>query len=123
MLDLWYTAQDSKLGEQMHEKKFRWKLKNGNSVMLWEDVWYQNCALKSKFAKLYKLTLQHLEDSMFIDIWECYVHTGEAFSIRELRGWEVEEVRELESVLKTVNLNSKSDELIWKTEIALFSTD
>lgn len=91
--------------------------------MLWEDVWYQDCALKTKFSRLYQLTKwQHLEVSMFLDIWGCYDHIGEAFWNLKLRGWEVYEVMELESILKTMKLNSKVDELIWKPGNATFTS-
>lgn len=59
---------------------------------------------------------------MFLDIWECNEHTREAFWNRKLRGKEVDEVMELESILKTVKLNGKADEVIWKPENASFTT-
>lgn len=60
---------------------------------------------------------------MFLDIWDCYKHDGETFWNRKLRGWEVDEVRELDFILKSVKLNGKKDELIWNPSKAPFTTN
>lgn len=103
----------------MQASNFWWKVNNGSSVLFWEDIWFQDCELKLRFGRLYKLSkCKHIE----VGIWDCYEHTGEAFWNRKLRGWEVEEIIELECILKTIKLNGKADELIWKPGNASFST-
>lgn len=46
----------------MQASNFWWKVNKGSSVLFWEDIWFQDCELKLRFGRLYKLSkCKHIE--------------------------------------------------------------
>jgi len=39
------------------EDRVKWELGNGKGILLWEDIWVGNVALKGKYPRLFSLSI------------------------------------------------------------------
>lgn len=111
--DIISVQKNSWIENQVKHKNHKWKVQNGDLVLFWEDIWHNDKPLKCRFPRLYQLsTLKFQVLRIMVDLWSCYNHEEELFWSRKLRPWELEELKILDSVITSIQLNSKEDSLI-----------
>lgn len=123
MRDLVNTQESTQLGSQLKHINFKWKIRNGDLTLFWEDSWYEGQPLLEKFQKLYQLSnLKNQVVRNLVDLWSSYDHDGLVFWSKSLRSWELEEVKLLGKIISSINLKAKEDLLIWIPSGKKFST-
>ncbi|XP_074369609.1 zinc finger BED domain-containing protein RICESLEEPER 2-like [Apium graveolens] len=64
----------------------KWEVFDGESTLLWKDLWYQDKPLLEKFSRLYSIPkLKHKEIRVIKVLWDCYDRDGEVFWTTKLR--------------------------------------
>lgn len=73
-------ASSSGLKEYLGVESFMWQIKDGDSVLFWEDLWLNEGTLMSIFPRLYKISnLKHIIVGAFKDLFDCYHFHGKVF--------------------------------------------
>lgn len=91
-----------------------WKIRNGEKALFWEDCWVEKIPLKFKFRKLYQiLTLKENSVHDFVQKWTKHPFAGKMFWSRNLRSWELDELQQIDKILKEVSLCTGNDQLFW----------
>ncbi|XP_063941514.1 uncharacterized protein LOC135149664 [Daucus carota subsp. sativus] len=107
------------LKDKISSRSFKWKLKNGKSVLFWEDRWFENKILKDVFKRLYHLS--NLKDITVHDMVDCWRNSKENSGFdkwtRKLRQWELEEEGKLEAIIQSIIFLKGEDELLWSENL------
>lgn len=103
------------LREKLSQDNFAWKLKNGKTILFWEDRWSGKSSIKDTHPKLYKLST--LKEISVSEVFECWkgndISTSCQFWSRPLRPWEMEEASKIGDLVRTITLAKDKDEMIW----------
>lgn len=104
------------------KEQFQWNLGKGNSILFWEDTWIDSMPLDTRCPRLYRIS--NLKFSRVKDIMELgnEILLEPIYWNRNLKGWEWEQVRELQNILDNVNLVDRHDYIIWKPVEGHYST-
>ena len=93
---------------------FKWKLKSGEGVLFWEDIWNGDVPFKDKFKKSYSISkLTCTSVLKFTSVWLNPNNSQEELWKRRLRDWEVEEVESLSEVVSRIRFLPGKDILFW----------
>lgn len=88
---------------------YKWITGNGLKALFWEDLWYGNQTLMSKFPRLYCLSSwKHLVIAEFIERWNSEERRCQRWS-RPLRVWEKEKEEELQVIISGTTLLDRQD--------------
>lgn len=111
------------IGPELMHNKFKWEVNNGDLALFWEDIWFEDQPLLTRFQKLFHLSkLKNQVVRNFVDLWCCYDHLSDVFRSRELRPWEIDELDKLDSIISPIRLNAREDILVWISSGKKFST-
>lgn len=112
--DLVDLQNNSAIGPNLSFNNFSWLVKNGNSVLFWEDIWLDGILLKDTFKRLYRISnLKEVEVRVFYDLWDCYDHKSNVFWKRSLRSSDEDDLLSMENIIKGISLSSPPDKFIW----------
>ena len=93
---------------------FKWKLRSGEDILFWEDIWNGDIPLKDKFKKLYSISkLTYSTVLKFTSVWLRPNNSQDELWKRRLRDWEVEEVESLSEIVSGIHFLSGKDILFW----------
>lgn len=116
------AAEQSIFTQSVRERKYIWKVGNGQQVLFWEDCWLEDMPLMQRFKKLYNLSnLKELTIESFVQLWRSPASLEVYAWSRPLREWEKEERNKLEQIIVKIKLSSAEDTLIWKVSRGNFS--
>ena len=100
----------------------RWKLRNGNLILFWEDHWCDDRPLASKLSRLYNLTqFKFLSVREFYDCWRNNKHNYSLLWGRQLIGYEISEIIQLQLILEELIFTKGDDMLLMKSTQRLFT--
>lgn len=87
---------------------FVWKLGRGDKVKFLMDDWSKMGALFSRFYTLFNLTLnKHITMKEMSSGWDEIQMNCTNHWRRKLRGWELDELQNLDSIIKNISLDAK----------------
>ncbi|KAE8697825.1 hypothetical protein F3Y22_tig00110610pilonHSYRG00585 [Hibiscus syriacus] len=102
----------------MSGESFRWVVGDGKSVLFWEDVWFGESALRSRYPRIYRLALRKyitVRDMISAGDWQNLDIV--ALFERQLLNRELTIVRIIKRELDNVGLNSSvADQIVWVHE-------
>lgn len=100
----------------------RWKLRNGNLILFWEDHWCDDRPLASKLSRLYNLNqFKFLSVREFYDCWRNNKNNYSLLWGRQLIGYEISEIIQLQLILEELIFTKGDDMLLMKSTQRLFT--
>lgn len=94
---------------EWYERGSKWSVGNVSTVRFWHDVWLENCPLKIRFPKLFRINRQQNWSVAYMFDWELDLR-------RNLGPGELAEIYEMKEVLDEVQITGEDDKLIWALE-------
>lgn len=98
----------------LHPKSFRWKVGNGLTINFWTDYWWQDNTMASLFPRLYLLAN---DKEIKLSTFSQWLLNSEVIPTtlwrRPLRGWELNSLAVLRSVLIQTHFTEVSDKVVW----------
>lgn len=99
------------MGASSFPDPFVWIIKNGKSVLFWEDHWLNGGSLAIKFPRLYNLSVHQLWSVKQV---KEYVERKHILGwSRALRAWEKEEEEEILQTTNGITLEEGEDKVLW----------
>jgi len=71
------------------EDCFKWEVGSGKNISLWEDMWVGNVTLKSKFPRLYSISVDKDIPLNLCGVWSNSVWSWNLIWRRDLFEWEM----------------------------------
>ncbi|KAE8699091.1 hypothetical protein F3Y22_tig00110596pilonHSYRG00035 [Hibiscus syriacus] len=103
----------------MSGDSFRWLVGDGKSALFWEDVWFGESALRSRYPRIYRLASRKyitVRDMVSAGVWHSLDTT--ALFERHLLDRELITVRYIKREMDKVSLNlSVADRIVWVHEV------
>lgn len=96
------------------KSRWKWILGNGKRVLFWLDTWIGDRPLAISFRRLFLLSIDkdiYVHD--MLSAWELQSSTKPIWR-RPLRGWEIDIENSLGDILRSLELRSWDDRLIWR---------
>lgn len=122
MKDILKVLNIPALQKNVNPRNFAWKLKDGKSIMFWDDLWIGDGLLKENFKKLFQISAR--KESSVYDFLIALSGSSildSSFWCRPLRAWEAEEAKSLELLVKKCDLSTGQDVLIWTVSKSSYS--
>lgn len=91
---------------------FTWILGNGKVVKFWNDIWWEDKLISSKFKRLY-LHVAHKNITISEIVTSYSNNTMQRLWRHNLRGWETHEQHQLKLFLHNISLQPYQDKVIW----------
>lgn len=70
------------------KEQFQWKMRKGNSILFWEDIWHGFDSLDTRFSRLYRLSSLNFRRIKDLKDLGTHVLLGINSWSSELIGWE-----------------------------------
>ncbi|KAK1382287.1 hypothetical protein POM88_020022 [Heracleum sosnowskyi] len=106
--------EDNGFRQSLLRENFKWNIKNGNSALFWEDLWFENVRLSVIFSRLYNISkLKFLTVRAACEMWWLPGQSMENLWTRPLRAWELEEALKINDVISAINFQVGEDIFIW----------
>lgn len=112
--DIYNVSQVATLHGSLNMQSFKWELRDGKSILLWEDFWIGDTLLKYRFKKLFLIS-QFKESSVYtfkLALDNSSILDSK-FWMRQLRAWEEDDAIALELLVQSVKFSKGSDFLVW----------
>lgn len=114
MRDIFNVSRVANFHDSLSLESFKWELRDGRSILFWEDFWTGDSLLKNKYKKLFHIS-QFKASSVYnfkLALVDSFILDSK-FWLRQLRAWEEDHPVAFELLVRNTKCLTGKDSLVW----------